>query len=360
MKFALLGLPGAGKKTFFSLLTEQSGAEPESQVTMHGLLKRKGVRREGDTLVGTAPIHDERVVALSKIFDPEKTVFADNTIALCPDIVTGSGDRKWLEAARRCDLLCVLLRDFLNDPSSGPGGSANAAGERSAIEAELILADMELIENRMKRLEKEKRSARSSSQDYEQLALEKISGALESQSGLFPLALEEEYLAPVKSLGLLALKPALWACNVDENRLAEGSVSGEFGLSVSCRIEQEIMELGSDDERMAYLRELGVAASGLERLNAAAYDALGLMSFYTVGKDEVRAWTVRKGSTAPKAAGKVHSDIERGFIRVEIIKFDDMIACGGEAAAKAAGKMQVKGRDYVIEDGDICHFLFNV
>ncbi len=360
MKFALLGLPGAGKKTFFSLLTDQDGAGAESVVTMHGLLKRKGVRREGDALIGIAPIHDARVTALAEIFKPEKTVFAENTIALCPDIMPGSGDRKWLDAARRCDMLCILVRDFAGDASGGQDGAVNAAAEKSVIEAELILADMELIENRIKRLEKEKRGARASSQDYEQLAIEKISGALESQSGLFPLALEEKYLAPVKSLGLLALKPILYAHNVDEDRMAVETEGGPAGLRVSCRIEQEIMGLGSADEQKAYLEELGVAASGLDRLNAAAYDALGLMSFYTVGDDEVRAWTVHKGSTAPSAAGKVHSDIERGFIRVEIIKYDDMIAAGGEAAAKAAGKMQVKGKDYVIEDGDICHFLFNV
>ena len=120
------------------------------------------------------------------------------------------------------------------------------------------------------------------------------------------------------------------------------------------------MALENQEERMAYLKELGVSSSGLDRLNQTAYDALGLMSFYTVGEDEVRAWTIRKGTAAPEAGGKVHTDIQRGFIRVEIIKYDDLVAAGSEATAKSQGKMQLKGRDYIIEDGDICHFRFNV
>jgi len=159
-----------------------------------------------------------------------------------------------------------------------------------------------------------------------------------------PLALPPHELEPIRSLNLLILKPVLWVFNMDEDRL--GSAMGHTGdavFTVSCRIEQEIMDL-EPAERDAYLKDLGLAASGLDRLNQAAYNALGLMSFYTVGKDEVRAWTIRKGSTAPTAAGKVHSDIERGFIRVEIIKFDDLVAAGGEAEAKSHGKAQVKGR----------------
>jgi ribosome-binding ATPase YchF (GTP1/OBG family) len=148
---------------------------------------------------------------------------------------------------------------------------------------------------------------------------------------------------------------------VDEEKLRDqADQKNGVVFNISCRIEEEIMALENPEERALYLKELGVSSSGLDRLNQAAYDALGLMSFYTVVNDEVRAWTIHKGTAAPQAGGKVHTDIERGFIRVEIIKYNDLIAAGSEAAAKAHGKMQVKGRDYVIEDGDICHFRFNV
>ncbi len=360
MRFALLGPPNSGKKTFFSLLTARAQDVADSPVTIHGLMKLKGVRREGDALVGSAPIQDERLIALSRMFKPERLVFAENAIVLCPDIVPGSSDRKWLEPARRSDLLCVLLRGF--EPGGGirSVGSTEMSRQKSAIESELLLADLEVIENRLNRLEKEIRGARSSALEFEQGALLRIKEKLESEMSLCAPSLDPRDIEPVKSLGLLSAKPVLWAHNVDEKSLGGDSDAEAGAFRVSCRIEQEIMALGNPDEQAAYLRDLGVEESGLDRLNRAAYNALGLISFYTVGDDEVRAWTIRKGSLAPVAAGKVHSDFQRGFIRVEIVKCRDLLEAGSEAAAKAAGKQQTKGKDYVIEDGDVCHFLFNV
>jgi ribosome-binding ATPase YchF (GTP1/OBG family) len=152
------------------------------------------------------------------------------------------------------------------------------------------------------------------------------------------------------------MKPILWAWNVDEGDVKDGGTP----FTIACKIEQEIMEIEQPEERAAYLKEIGLFSSGVDRVNAAAYDALGLMSFYTMGPDEVRAWTVRKGSLAPTAAGKIHSDIERGFIRAEVVKYDDLVALGSENAVKLAGKALVKGKDYIIADGDICNFRFNV
>lgn len=345
MRVALLGLPQSGKKTFFTLLTGRGRGTAGFPAL-----------KSNESLEGIALIHDERVDVLAKMYKPEKTKYAENLIVLCPDMAIGEAKREWLEAARHCDLLCMVIRAFTSNEVYHPSGSVDSERDRQTLEAELLLADLELIEKRLERLAKEKRSGQTAPQAQEEQSLIKIKTTIETEMKWVPLTLAAHELDPIRSLNLLILKPVLWVCNVDEDRLSH---TGNAMLTVSCRIEQEIMDL-APEERDVYLKDLGLTASGVDRLNHAAYDALGLMSFYTVGKDEVRAWTVRKGSTAPTAAGKVHSDIERGFIRVEVIKFDDLVATGSEAEAKAHGKIQVKGRDYVIADGDICHFRFNV
>lgn len=348
MKVALLGLAQSGKKTFFALLTGRKTSLPISL-------------KEGESLEGMAPIHDPRVAALAAMFKPERVKFAENIIVLCPDMVEGAGKRPWLEAARRCDLLCMVVRSFASAEVYHPKGSVDAERDRAFLESECILADLELIENRLARMAKEKRAGQTAQQAQEEHTLVKIKEILEREMKWVSFDLAPHEGEAIKSLNLLALKPLLWAYNVDEESLAgEPPKAGKGLFKISCRIEQEIMALDSLEDRQTYLKDLGVAASGLDRLNQTAYDALGLMSFYTVGKDEVRAWTIRKGTAAPAAAGKVHSDIERGFIRVEVIKYDDLMAAGGEAAAKNQGKSQVRGRDYIIEDGDVCHFRFNV
>lgn len=352
MKVALLGFPQAGKKTFFSLLTGRHQASG-SQLIL----------KEGEALEGIAPIRDPRVDVLANIFKPDKTKYAENIIALCPDIDPKSAGaaHAWLESARHCDLLCLLVRAFTSPEVYHPLGDVNPERDRSSLESEILIADLEIIEKRLERIGRENKSGQTPTRIQEEKCLNKVREMIEKDMHLNVPTLTRQELDAVKSLGLLILKPVIWAYNVDENCLArQTGEKDDRTFTISCRIEEEIMELENPDERTAYLKELGVLSSGLDRLNQAAYDALGLMSFYTVGKDEVRAWTIRKGAAAPEAGGKVHTDIERGFIRVEIIKFADLVAAGGESAAKAQGKMQVKGRDYAIEDGDICHFRFNV
>ncbi|MBI3985768.1 MAG: redox-regulated ATPase YchF [Lentisphaerae bacterium] len=346
MKVALLGFSQSGRKTFFTLLTGR---------------KIPAGLKAGEALEGVAPIRDPRVDSLSALVKPEKTRYAENLIVLCPEVTAGAGKREWLETAKKCDLLCVVVRAFTSSEVYHPAGSVDPKRDRSNLESELLFADLELIEKRLERMAKEKRAGQTAQQALEERTLEKIKTFLEGEMRLAAPALEPHELESIRSLGLLCLKPVLWACNVDEGALREAGAAGAANeFTVSCRLEQEIMDLDKPEEREAYLKELGLSSSGLDRLNRTAYDALGLMSFYTIGEDEVRAWTIRKGSTGPTAAGKVHSDIERGFIRVEIIKYDDLVAAGSEAAVKAQGKSQVKGRDYVIQDGDICHFKFNV
>lgn len=345
MKIALLGLSQSGKKTLFTLLTGR-------EVSEH--------RAEGESLEGVAPIRDPRVDVLAEIAQPEKTKYAENKVVLCPDMSEGTGKREWLDAARRCDLLCLVVRDFASESIYHPCGSVDADRDRRTLETELLLADLEMIEKRLERLAKEKKGTRTPGQIKEEEVLLRCRDAVENEKGVNTLDLGEEDLAAIRSLNLVTLMPILLIRNVDEDRVGTVIAEGENVFLISALIEKEIMGIEDLEERTEYLRALGLESSGLDRLNAAAYDALGLMSFYTMGKDEVRAWTIRKGALAPAAGGKIHSDIERGFIRVEVIKYDDLVAAGTESAAKAQGKAMLKGKDYVMEDGDICHFRFNV
>jgi len=353
MKVGLLGFQQSGKKSFFALLTGR---------------KQKGplALKEGEALEGIAPIRDPRVDVLANMFKPERTKYAENTIVLCPDIdpKNAGAARTWLDSARNCDLLCILIRAFSAPEVYHPLGEVNPERDCNALESEIVFADLEVIEKRLERIGKEKKAGQSAQQIQEEKTLLKIKESIEKEMrlfSLFPSVLDKQDLDAVKSLSLLILKPVIWAYNVDEENLGRQANQKDGAVfNISCRIEEEIMALENQEERMAYLKELGVSSSGLDRLNQTAYDALGLMSFYTVGEDEVRAWTIRKGTAAPEAGGKVHTDIQRGFIRVEIIKYDDLTAAGSESAAKSQGKMQLKGRDYVLEDGNICHFRFNV
>jgi GTP-binding protein YchF len=343
MKIALLGLPQAGKKTLFSLLTNRD-VPPSHQ--------------PHETLDGMAPVRDPRLDGLGDLVGRERRVYAQNDYALCPDVTEGDHTRAWLSAARQCDLLCLVLRAFESDAVYHPAGSVDPERDRRNIEAELMLADMELADKRLERIAKEKRAGQTPAQALEERTLRKCMEAMEADKRLADIDLEDQELGAVRSLEFVTLKPALCTYNVPEDDI--GRRHGEGTVAVSAKIEQEILAIEDPDERREYQQAIGLEASGLDRMNAAAYDALGLMSFYTIGKDEVRAWTIRKGSTAPVAAGKVHRDMERGFIRVEIVKFGDLMQAGSEHAAKEHGKVLTKGKDYVIEDGDVCHFLFSV
>ncbi len=343
MKIALLGLPQAGKRTLFTLLTHR---KPPASV------------RPGELIEGIARIRDPRVDTLADICRPQRKTYAENHVVLCPDADVSGGAHAWLDAARRCELLCLVVRGFESDLVYHPAGSVDATRDSLALRSELLLADMERVDKRLERLGKERAQGLSPEQKTEEEALRVCLEALEREEPASSLALPPHQLAAVKHHELLTLKPLLEIRNVAEREV--DAPTGEGVVAVSAQIEKEIGEIDDAAERYEYLGALGLEQSGLDRVNAAAYAALGLMSFYTIGEDEVRAWTIRRGSTAPTAAGKIHTDLERGFIRAEIIKYDDLVAAGSEKAAKERGKVQTKGRDYVIEDGDICHILFNV
>ena len=226
------------------------------------------------------------------------------------------------------------------------------------IESELLLADMQLVETRLQRLTKEMKNNPSKEQIMEEGILQRFNAALEEEQFLSTVSLEADEEHAIKSLDFVTRIPLLYAYNVSEDDIGNDFGPGVF--TISCAIESDIAEIEDEAERLEFMTEMGITEPSLDRINAALYDALGLMSFYTSGEDECRAWTIRKGSTAPVAGGKIHSDIERGFIRVEVMKYDDLMEAGSEHGVKQAGKMQLNGKDYIIADGDICHFLFNV
>ncbi len=312
----------------------------------------------GEAIEGVAPIYDIRVDALSKLYNPNKTTYAENQFVLCPDVTEGGTSRQWMEAARRCDLLCLLIRSFDSPDVFHPAGSVDPERDRAMIETELLLADMQLVETRLERIAKEKKGGQTSEQKVEEDVLQRFSAALEEEKFLSTVSLDTQEEQAIRSLDLVTRIPLLYTYNVSEDDI--GKDFGPDVFTISCEIESEIAGIDDPDERQEFMEAMGIEEPSLDRINAALYDALGLMSFYTTGKDECRAWTIRKGSPAPVAGGKIHSDIERGFIRAEVMKFDDLIEAGSEHAVKQAGKMQTQGKDYIIEDGDICHFLFNV
>jgi len=343
MQVALIGLPQSGKRTLFTLLTGR--AIPAG-------------RTAEESVEGVAPINDPRVDRLAEICHPKKKTYAQNRLVLCPDASLKGDDRAWLEAARKCELVCLVVRAFESDRVYHPSGSVDPGRDRSALESELMLADLERVDTRLTRIGKEKRGHAGPEQAMEEKALHRAMAAMEEGRRLRDAGLEPHELRAIRSLGLLTLMPQLCVYNVSESEAARSFGAGT--MTVSALIEQEIAAMEDPGERREYLRSMGLDASGLDRLNAAAYDALGLMSFYTIGPDEARAWTIRKGATAPEAGGRIHTDMERGFIRVEVIRYDALLAAGSEAAAREAGRAHAKGRDYVLQDGDVCHFLFNV
>lgn len=343
MKIALIGLPQAGKRTLFTLLTGR--AVPETG-------------KPGWTIEGAAAVRDPRVDELARIFDPEKTTYAENLFVLCPDASTDGGSHEWLDAARRCHLVCLVLRAFEDEGVYHPAGSVDAARDRENLEAELLLADMELVEKRLERLARESKSGLKPEQEREKAVLDRAWAHLEAGHRLADLDLSASERATVRSLDLVTFLPMLPVYNVSEADL--GADYGDGTATVSCRIESEVAAIDEAPERAEFLEALGLSEPGLDRVNAAAYSALGLMSYYTVGEDECRAWTIRRGASAPEAGGSIHSDIERGFIRAEVMRYDDFIDVRSEAVARQRGMLSTRGRDYVVEDGDIMHFLFNV
>ena len=346
MKVGLVGFAGSGKTTVFN--------------TMTGLDVPVGFG--GEVRLGVSSVPDARLDELSRVYSPRKTTYTE--IAFC-DVPGEHGAEKTglspraLQRIRDQQALCLVLRDFPNVALDAP---PDPEGDLEAFHAECVLSDLEAVERRLDRAQRERTDPR------EVASFETMRAALEEERPLRSLSEEELRRDYLRGYGLISERPLLVVLNREEERAAEPLPPDlqsrlvelhSTGLALSASLEAEIAGLEEEDQA-AFLEDLGIGESALSRFVRASYELLDLISFFTVRGDEVRAWTVRRGTSARAAAGKVHSDMERGFIRAEVIPFETFVAHGSERAVKEAGHLQVEGRDYVVKDGDIMRVLFNV
>jgi GTP-binding protein YchF len=345
MRIGLVGFAGSGKSTVFGALT--------------GLSVETGYAARADKAnVGVVKVPDARVDALARIFSPRKTTYAEIVFR---DLGGGTAeglDRKALLAMREVDALCQVVRAF----PDAAGAPADPVREIRDLETETILADLEIVESRLERLRKDH------SQPRELELLERIRARLEEEKPLRGVELSPEERKLVAGYSFLTQKPLLLVLNVAEEDVARPAPPGVeaaardrgLGLVVlSARVEMDIAQM-PEAEQQEFVESLGLGEPACNRFIRAAFELIDLVSMLTVGPDECRAWAVPRGTPAPRAAGKIHSDIERGFIRAEVIRWEDLVELGSEARCREAGKQRVEGKDYVIQDGDVVHFRFNV
>jgi GTP-binding protein YchF len=349
MKLGLVGLPQVGKRTLFSLLTGQDGDKVN---------------------IGLAKVRDARFEKLVDMFHPKKETPAQMEFMLLPDMDTeASRNAETLRGLEKVDVICYLARAFEDETVFHVEGDVNALRDVQSFWDELILSDQIFVEKRLERLAKEKRPNDVQRAAKETELMTKMQAHLEDGKPLSLFVLTDEDKKLISSYPFLTLKAVMVVLNVGEDQIGDDSLSQEIEerfadqgfrwIAISAQIEQEVSQL-DDEERIAFLEELGIEQPALDRLTLLCYETLGLMSYFTVGEDEVRAWTIRQGALAPEAGGVIHGDIERGFIRAEVMKYDDLMELGSEQKVKAAGKFVQKGRDAAIDDGDIIHFLFKV
>ncbi len=356
MKVGLLGLPQAGKKTLLRLLT---GVDASSTPPVNG------------SVPGTCPVRDPRMDRLVALYHPKQVTPARIEFLLLPDLTKDSAKNQELfKALQLVDVVALVVRAFADDRVFHLHGSVDPLRDAAAAQAELVLSDLLFVEKRLERIAQESRKFGRTDRVRDQALMTKLQAHLEAEHPLRTLALDADERRLLSGAALLTPKPLLIILNVGEDDVASPAamqaVAARWGaqhvhaVSVSAKIEEELAQLDQPSERDAFLASLGLGESAIDRLSRVAYAALGLISYFTVGEDEVRAWTVRRGAAAPEAGGVIHSDIERGFIRAEQMRYEDLVALGSEAAVASAGKANLKGKDYVVEDGDILSFRFNV
>jgi GTP-binding protein YchF len=355
VQLGILGLPKSGKTTLFNTLTASHQATDKYSTS-------------SQTNVGQANVRDTRLETLRDLFNPKRYVPATVQYMDIPGMKKGeSAESLDLDKLKTVDALVHVVRAFDDPEILHPEGSVDAARDVATVDLELILADHTIVERRLERLEKAtKRGLNPEEVRERQILSEVILPALESEKPLREIELDPEDEKRLRGFQLLSAKPMLIVINADETRAADAPEA--FGVqprqqvravTISAPIEQEISTL-SPEEQKDFLADLGLTEPSLDRVTRASYDLLGVISFFTVGEDEVRAWTIRRGSKAREAAGAIHSDIERGFIRAEVVQCDDLIRLKTMAACRDAGLFRLEGKEYVVKDGDVVHFRFNV
>ena len=358
----LVGLPMVGKTTIFNLLT---GAGLETSNFLTG---------KTETNVAAAKVPDSRVAFLSGLYNPAKTTYAQIQFSDVPGLVRGSSQgqgvgNQFLHTIRNVDMLAHVVRAFRDDDLLHVDGELDPLRDVETISMELLFADMEVLEKRIERIKAGKKVKKE--HQLELAALAKCLEALENETSINQLALDDEEKAALKNFGFLTEKPMVLVVNTDEEQQQSGVYPGKEKLmayaaehnlpvlEICGKIEMEISMLPEEDKEL-FMAELGIKESGIDRLARTAYDFLGLMSFFTVGEDEVKAWTINKETIAKRAAGKIHSDIERGFIKAEVVKCAQLMELGSMAKVKEKGLFRLESKEYPVVDGDIINFRFNV
>lgn len=360
----IIGLPNVGKSTLFNAITKKH------------ILAANYPFATIDPNVGIVTVPDKRMEVLNNMYIPERLIPTTYEFTDIAGLVKGASQgeglgNKFLSHIRETNAIVEVVRCFEDTNILHVDGDVNPIRDIEVINIELILADLEIIQNRLNKTSKKAQMTKNKEELKEIELLERIKENLEKNIPARKLGLDEEEKKIISSFNLITLKPVIYVANVGEEDILVGTnkyveevkkyaeQEQSETVMICAKIESELVEL-PDDEKQLFLEELQIDESGLDKLIKKTYKLLGLATYFTVGPDEVRAWTFTKGMKAPECAGIIHSDFERGFIKAEVMSYDDLVSCGSEKDVKENGKMRLEGKDYIMQDGDICHFRFNV